>query len=138
MTINPVNSINPSPPVVQATDAQSKADSQAKADAQTSAQVQANNQQQVQQSQQTEAQSFIANSQVGSSPQVTQAAVQLSPTAQQLMQTAKSADANTVYDQKKVDRLRKSISEGTYAVNNKQLASKFLELEKLLGKQGAT
>lgn len=54
------------------------------------------------------------------------------------MQTAKSADANTVYDQKKVDRLRKSISEGTYAVNNKQLASKFLELEKLLGKQGAT
>jgi|GEM_PF-4525967 len=138
MTINPVNSINPTPPVVQATDAQAKADAQVKVDAQAAAQVQANSQQQVGQSQQTEAQAFIANSQVGSQPQATQAAVQLSSTTQQLMQAAKTADANNVYDQKKVDRLRKSISEGTYAVNNKQLASKFLELEQLLGKQGAT
>jgi len=132
MTINPVNTLNPAPPVLQSTEAPAQTHVQAKA--QVSAQAQA----QVNQSQQTEAQAFIANSQPAPAQSQPNQAVQLSATTQQLMQAAKTADANNEFDQKKVDRLRKSISEGTYAINNKQLASKFLELEKLLGKQGAT
>jgi flagellar biosynthesis anti-sigma factor FlgM len=130
MTINPVNTPNPAPPVLQSPEAPAQTHAQAKA--------QAGAQAQVNQNQQTEAQAFIANSRpVPAQPEPNQT-VQLSATTQQLMQAAKTADANNEFDQKKVDRLRKSIAEGTYAVNNKQLASKFLELEKLLGKQGAT
>lgn len=70
----------------------------------------------------------------------TQAAAQsdtvaLTAEAKSLQQLGKDVASQTEYfDQQRVDSIKKSISEGQYAVDSERVAEKFMATEQLLGK----
>ena len=66
----------------------------------------------------------------------TTAAVEVSTMASQIAQAVKGSSSEEVFDQKKVDRLRKEIAEGRVPIDAEKLARKFLDLEQALGDLG--
>lgn len=64
------------------------------------------------------------------------ATVEVSTVASQIAQAVKGSGGEEVFDQKKVDRLRREIAEGRAPVDAEKLARKFLDLERVLGDLG--
>lgn len=64
------------------------------------------------------------------------AVVKVSSTAQAIQQAVRQTSGEEAFDQKKVDRIRRAIAEGKFAIDEEALARKFIELEKQLGDLG--